>query len=80
MAYAFAFVCPPLAMFVKLKLVQAILCSVIWGFGVVLGFTGLGIPVSITIHICCIIWGFAVVGGANADKRQRKLVRALRQP
>lgn len=77
---AFAFVCPPLAMLVKFKLVQAILCSVIWVFGGALWFTGLGIPVGIVIHICCVIWGFAVVGGANANKRQRKLVKAIKRP
>ena len=78
MAYALALLCPPLAILIKGKLVQGILCGIIWLVCLIFGlFFILPAPIG---HFISVVWAFGVIGSANADKRQRKLVKALRQP
>lgn len=75
MIYVVAWLFPPLALLIKGKIFQSFFCFLLWIIGVCLLFVGAGIiPL-----IACIIWACAVVAGANADKRQEKLIQAIRE-
>jgi uncharacterized membrane protein YqaE (UPF0057 family) len=62
--YALAILLPPVAMFLKGRPIQAVVC-------LLLMLTVLGWPIAS-------IWAIGVVNAANADARNRRLERAVR--